>query len=288
MNGSFIDEHLEEHFADLVYECALSDGSGLTIALLLEHKSYAVKYPQFQLMRYMLNYWEQDVEHSKRPTPIVPVIIYHGEDRWIPATLYEQMEYPPAFLHRFVPNFDYLLIDFSKIPDEQLFNLRSRFLAVSASLLKHSDKRKLKAFVLKQFSMLLRSIDNRTLEQFVSPVFRYIYEQSNLTGVEIVGIFKRISLEKEHIAMTVYQQETLLFRREGLEIGRLEGLQQGLQEGMQQGMQQGIQQGMQQGRLEVLRVAVKALHEAGQTPKQIAAQFKIKVGEVKTLLQQEG
>lgn len=282
-NNSFIDENLEEHFADLIYQCALSDGTLVAVALLLEHKSYAVKHPHFQLMRYMLNHWEQDEAHGQSPIPIVPVIIFHGEDTWSYKSLAEQMGTLPVYLHQFVPDFDYLLIDLSKMPDEQLFNLRNRFLAVSASLLKYSDKNKLKAFVQNQLAELLILTDEGTFQQFADPIFRYIYEQSNLTGIEIVGIFKRVSLEKERIAMTVYQQETSLFRKEGIEIGRKEGVELGRQEGVELGRQEG----RQEGRLEVLKVAVKAMHQAGLTDKQIAVQLKIKVAEVKAILKAE-
>lgn len=282
-NGSFIDDTLEEHFADLVYQCSLRDGSTLTIALLLEHKSYPVKHPHFQLMRYMLNHWLQNVEHNQSPMPIVPVIIYHGEGKWSAASLIEQMGRVPLYLHRFVPEFDYLFIDLSKMPDEQLLSLRSQFLSVSASLLKYSNKEKLKAFVMERFFIFLEPIETTDLEQFIQPIFHYIYEQSNLTGLEIVSIFSRVSFEKRHIAMTVYQQESSLFRREGLEIGIREGLKQGLEEGKEIGQEIG----KEIGRKEVFKVAVKVLRKAGQTIPQIAAELGLSVSEVKAYLRAE-
>ena len=61
---SFTESDLKEYFSDLVYSCRWK-GKELRICLLFEHKSYPVDYPHFQLLRYMLNCWEQDLNHKR-------------------------------------------------------------------------------------------------------------------------------------------------------------------------------------------------------------------------------
>ena len=81
-NSSFTDEKLEEHFADIVYQCNYKSNQKLRISLLFEHKSYQEKYPHFQLLRYLLNAWEQDIKEKKALTLTIPIIIYHGKNHW--------------------------------------------------------------------------------------------------------------------------------------------------------------------------------------------------------------
>jgi predicted transposase YdaD len=52
---SYVDEKLHEYFSDIVYTCSLKAGREIKISLLFEHKSYPIKYPHLQLLRYMLN-----------------------------------------------------------------------------------------------------------------------------------------------------------------------------------------------------------------------------------------
>ena len=51
-NGSFVDEELAEHFADLVFNCQTTDKTPFQLALLLEHKSYTDANIHLQLLRY--------------------------------------------------------------------------------------------------------------------------------------------------------------------------------------------------------------------------------------------
>ncbi|MEZ4956314.1 MAG: Rpn family recombination-promoting nuclease/putative transposase [Saprospiraceae bacterium] len=54
-NSSFINEHLENQFSDIIYACRWEDSpKSVLLTFLFEHKSYPEKYPELQLLRYML------------------------------------------------------------------------------------------------------------------------------------------------------------------------------------------------------------------------------------------
>src|SRR3712207_1294937 len=55
--GSFVDEALQEHFSDLLYEVQLTKGDTAYIYVLFEHKSYPEPLVALQLLRYMLRIW---------------------------------------------------------------------------------------------------------------------------------------------------------------------------------------------------------------------------------------
>lgn len=214
-NNSYIDADLKEHFADLVYECTFTDGAPVQIALLLEHKSYPDKHPHLQLLRYMLNRWLQDVQHGQGLTPIIPVLIYHGETTWPQRSLASQMTHRHEELRAYLPEFDYILIDLSRLDDRQILNFRSQFLALSASLLKYHERDRHVEFVRQHIAFLLRTVADADLRNIVEPTFLYLLETSNLTGPEIVAIFSIVSKQTENVAMTAADQLRMEGRMEG-------------------------------------------------------------------------
>ena len=119
---SYTDEELSAYFSDVVYECGYK-GSSLKIALLFEHKSYVPNFPHRQLLRYILNIWDRAAK-QKRPFPIVlPIILYHGKRAWKKRPLEEYVSGDTDLFARFIPGFEYLLVDLSKIPDNQIMAL---------------------------------------------------------------------------------------------------------------------------------------------------------------------
>ncbi len=80
-SDSYTDDTLSEHFADLVFTARLGS-QPIRIALLLEHKRYTEPHIHFQLNRYMLNAWDDQLSHKRTLLPIIPIIVYHGRRRW--------------------------------------------------------------------------------------------------------------------------------------------------------------------------------------------------------------
>ena len=57
VKDSFVDEALQEHFSDLVYEVALRDYGSAFVCVLFEHKSYVDSMTPLQVLRYMVHGW---------------------------------------------------------------------------------------------------------------------------------------------------------------------------------------------------------------------------------------
>jgi predicted transposase/invertase (TIGR01784 family) len=220
--NSYIDNDLKEHFADLVYQCQFSNQVPFEIALLLEHKSYPDKHPHLQLLRYMLNRWQQDAQTSQGLAPIVPVLIYHGTAPWPHRSLEAQMVKMHPELKPYLPEFDYVLIDLSRLDDTQILSFRSQFLALSASLLKYHEENKHVEFIRQHIMAMLSKVAEADLRSIIEPTFLYLLETSNLTGHEIVAIFSRVSKQTQDVAMTAADQLRLEGRLEGRTEGRVE------------------------------------------------------------------
>jgi predicted transposase/invertase (TIGR01784 family) len=112
---SFIDPDLAEHRSDLLYAVPLADGAPGDVYVLFEHKSYPEPAIVLDLLRYLVRIWEQwRREHSGEPLPvIVPLMLYHGRERWSAATRFATLLQAPPALLPYIPDFGYQLTDLS-------------------------------------------------------------------------------------------------------------------------------------------------------------------------------
>lgn len=251
--NSYIDDELNEYFADLVYDCAFDDGVAIQIALLLEHKSYVVAEPHLQLLRYLSNRWQQDSEHRRKLTPIIPVIIYHGTDAWQQQPFASSLSGTNSLLQTFFPEFDYVLINLTTLEEEQIFAFRNRFLALSAALMKHRQDKRFDEYVRQNIRPLMQGLADSELAEVVIPTFLYLLETTRLTGDDIVLIFSTVSKQTEEAAMT--------------------------------GIEKLHQEGWLKGHAETARKFIKGALKLGMDAKTIADTFEMDIAEVSAIIE---
>lgn len=206
-NNSFIDEKLEERFADILYTCDYAGKGKVQIALLFEHKSYKENYAHWQLNQYILNVWEaSSKQKKKKPIPIIPIIVYHGKEKWDYQPMRTYFENLDEDLLQYIPEFNFHLINLNTIPNEQITNFRNKFLAISTLLFKHSRLKKYVRKVEDELVELFKLIDNQENNPFSVSVILYIQNTDALTITEIVSIFTRVSKNLNNVVMTTAQQ----------------------------------------------------------------------------------
>lgn len=113
---SFLDPKLHEHFSDLLFRVRVAAGNELYLYLLLEHKSAPDKWVAFQLLRYLVRFWERLFEQGcQRLPPVIPIVFYHGAERWrVPLQFSAVIETAGLpVLQKYLPDFEYDLRDLS-------------------------------------------------------------------------------------------------------------------------------------------------------------------------------
>jgi predicted transposase/invertase (TIGR01784 family) len=204
ISESFIDDELEEYFSDIIYQTHLSEQETL-VTLLFEHKSYTVPFPHIQLLQYILNIWKQEIKDGKNVLSLViPIVIHHGDKKWEYKSMKSYFVDLPQVLHKFLPDFDYLLFSLSDIADDRLTSIKNVILSMSAMLLKHShdgndEFLKLTPFWLEK----LKELDAQQQLDFIRSAFVYIQNAIDLTNKEIPPIFTKVSNNVNDIAMTI-------------------------------------------------------------------------------------
>ncbi|HSH04731.1 MAG TPA: Rpn family recombination-promoting nuclease/putative transposase [Anaerolineae bacterium] len=229
----FIDEELREHQSDMLYQTELVDGNKAYIYFLFEHKSYNDSLLALQLLRYMVRFWEREVQEKRPLTIILPLVIYHGSRPWIvPYTFGELIDIPDV-LKPYTPDFRYHLSDFSYQSDEEV---RGRiWLRVVLAILKAIFDPKLNQELDGLMDLAFELQKQQTGLDFIRTILYYL---TRATGKVSVNDLQTAVLKQgqkgEKLMKTIAEQ--------WLEEGREEGLKQGLKQGLEQGAEKALQQ----------------------------------------------
>jgi len=217
---SYVDEKLHEYFSDIVYTCSLKAGREMKISLLFEHKSYPVKYPHFQLLRYMLNIWEYNIKQKMELQIVVPMVVYHGKSKWQKKGMKDYFNIDDNWFFKFIPNFDYLLTDLSTYTDSQIKSGIFQRAAIEIGLLiqKNIFNEKKLAMRLKDFIGIGR-LYFREEEglKFLESVLRYLFSSTEIGVDDVLKSIEMIDGRAKETLMTT--AEKLI--EQGLERGSL-------------------------------------------------------------------
>ena len=95
VDASFVDAVLHQSHSDRLFEARLKGGGTAFVYVLLEHKAEPDPGTPLQMLGYMIRIWQryaQDRASRLRALPpIVPLIFYHGRERWSGALSVAEM-----------------------------------------------------------------------------------------------------------------------------------------------------------------------------------------------------
>ena len=135
---SYITDELSEYYADLVWSCQSNNHRHKTeIAFLFEHKSYKPSHPHFQLIDYKRNSWKQKLAANQKPIPMIPIIFYHGQAKWVVESFDSYFGDVEPEILRFMPCFDYLLVNMQDYSDSLIKTFQSVLLQKALLSFKH-------------------------------------------------------------------------------------------------------------------------------------------------------
>ncbi len=244
---SFVDPDLQEHFSDLLYQVSLKGGQETSIFVLFEHKSYPDPLIALQLLRYMVRIWEQALKQQKPLLPIVPMVVYHGQQKWQVALDFAALFNLPEVMKPYIPDYRYWLCDLNQYSDEQIEGhliLQTGLLLLK--YIKDDDIADRLADILSELSK------QETTSKYLYTIMRYVAAATDKVSEEQL---------RETVTNLFSQGEKLMptLVEQWLERGRVEGRKKGREEGRQEGRQEGRKKGRQEGRKKGREAAVSLL-----------------------------
>lgn len=249
-NNSFLDEKLQLSFADVCYEGRTQTQKPFRICLLFEHKSEASARLYEQLNRYINNVWLEDQKQDRASTLSIPILIYHGAtpiEKEHPAAIFPEA---PAELLRFVPHFDYVILDIAALPEEEIDNrtdlsaLKNVFLALKYGRNEEYLRKNLKKVVI--FARRFHSDPN--IQLIIQYTLLYMVSISKTVQNALENPSNSLTVEEEELVLPyVFEKYRIKYMEEGLEKGMEEGFEKGMEKGIEKGLEKGIEKGVVKG-----------------------------------------
>jgi predicted transposase YdaD len=250
-NASFIDEHLTTNLADVCYEGKTKTDEPFRVSLLFEHKSNQPGddlYEQF--LRYNSNIWIEDRKQNRPKTLTVPILIHHGSEPLEKITPRLLFPTAPDFLLRYVPLFDYELLDIATKSDEEIENMEFKALRNVFFALKYGRNEE---YLRKNWrKVVIFASDLEFKKKYHFLIHITLVYMSNISptvreSLEMRGLTLTPQEEKELVMPEFFQKIIDKGLKEGIERGMSEGLERGMSEGLERGMSEGLEKGMEKG-----------------------------------------
>ena len=267
-----------ERRMDALFSARLKDSAQTAqIILLIEHKSFN----DSQLMQQLLEY--QTVIYRQQTGPVIPIVVYHGKEKFSQKPLTFQGFLPFSFsaapeLSEYALNFKCCFLNIQELDiyrGAQGLNCAS-FLFIIKKI------RGLNEPTLGEFFKLFGSLDWTERKAFINEVVTYIngynvgYTPERLKEIEA----KYIKNESER-SLPVYES----FLEKESRKSREEGLKLGLEQGLEKGIEEGLEEGMAKGR-EVVREMILRLIQEGIDIETISKCTELSPNEVEELHQE--
>jgi len=281
--GTYVDSEYHRHLSDLAAEVMWVGGVGspplgeevpgppepIKIYLLAEHKSYNDSKVLLQLLRYMVQTWDQDTKTSRtaRLTPIIPILFHHGPNTEV-STDFADLFSPilPRVLIPYIPRFDVALANVTGLAEEDFPTDPALAMAYWSLRYAQTDARR-------TLSAIARIAGNlKDLEALHGPIEDVSLYFTSVTDLTLSEFLETINKVLEDVRL----KESFMGARDTL-------LLRSMRESKQEGIQLGVQVGNNQTKLHF----VLALATKGKTPIEIADLLDLTENEVRGLLAQK-
>jgi len=222
----FLLQDLKEIFSDIVFTVNKKDDEEIYISVILEHKSKPDDFTAVQLLLYVAYGYYKQYKNTRSLQLILPIVFYHGKQKWIFKTINDLLNELPPELRQFTPAFKTVFINLKNFSDEQLDSLGDALLTSILLLQKYAFKPEELAKKIKLIYEKLNSVSNRNL------LYPTIVYSMSLIKIDIIKqIIQELPTPIKSDVMTAY--DTLI--QEGRKEGRKEGFKDVILNGWRKG-----------------------------------------------------
>ena len=230
-NGSFIDPSLTEKFSDVLLSVKTKlspDGFSqrILVYFLFEHKSEPDPLTVLQLLSYVIRIWEREVREGRPLSPILPLVIYHGDRPWNVAMSIDELIDCPDSIREYLVKFTCPIFDLTRTSDESISG--DPFLQSMLQLLKYGKKNEL-VERLRVILEMLKGVQPNFVEDWILAIGVYVMSvNKSITQEEFADTVRSVwpvQIESGSLADKLLKKG----REEGIEIGEACGIIKTLQ-----------------------------------------------------------
>ena len=233
--GRFVSDDWRGREADLVFSAERQGTEEpVLVYVLLEHQSTPRYWMALRVLNYCLQIWVawQGASRNKKKTKlplIVPLVFYQGGKRWSPELEFRELVEGAAAEWRWVPRFEYLLIDQTKGgPEAVLGSAVARLTQIAMmARVRGGDE------LVERTAVLMAEVSPEGEVEVLARHVEYVLATQSEEGLRAFGAALRRNVPgRGGELMTYVEQIEERGRREGRQEGRREGRQEGRREGV--------------------------------------------------------
>ena len=230
-NDSYVPPDFTEYFSDLLTSIPVADADDeVRVYFLFEHKSTNYPDTPLQLLRYMLEIWQQHRNTtgdyiSKLPA-IIPVVVSHPRSAWKVKRITDLVNIPAGSFTAYIPDFDYLLYDSTR-EDPEAYDFNEAVKAL-LTIWHYSHRPEFMDALSRVFHMIRKLDPGVQLRDFLGLVMQYLYiVRGENEYIDIEKIARDVIPEEEEYMGTIAEMLERKGREEGVVIGEQRGEQRG-------------------------------------------------------------
>ncbi|TAF28562.1 MAG: Rpn family recombination-promoting nuclease/putative transposase [Runella slithyformis] len=182
LNTSYLSKQLQASYSDMVWRIATHHHEAIKVCLLLEHKSYPDPNVAFQMLEYMALGYQTQLKNKQGLELILPVLYYHGQDKWQFKSVSQHFEHLPLPFQPYVPSYKTSFVNLNDLSQAQIMGLKHGLLR-AALLLQHHyfDPEKLNNSI----SNILESLNPYLHLNPTEFIFVYLIQNGRLNRVRL-------------------------------------------------------------------------------------------------------
>ena len=237
LNRSFIPQDLYKQEADMLYSIPflLEEGEVL-IYLLLEHQTEPDAIMGFRFLSYLVDMWKEQVRiwHDRpkpRPpislTPIVPILLYTGEDAWTRSIDLSSLMSLPRQLESFIPQYELLRLNLRDLQTEDLLESKTAIASILHVLKFANAPIRELTIAIKQAVVSLENLPPQQQEWRRAMHYILLLIRHKRRPAERSGLFEQVTdavtERRRNEVIEMFQTDAQYLEEKGRVEGRVEG-----------------------------------------------------------------
>jgi Putative transposase, YhgA-like len=247
ITDTLVSSRLKFTQSDSVHECVLNVAElplsvqqnehlpSFRFCFLWEHKSSKPQNPiEFQVESYRYGIIHASLKKEQTPSIVIPILIYHGSEKWDKKRLFEQVEaFLPDEILAYIPYPKYIIIDLQAMSEADinalvdLEELRAAFIALKYG----HDKDFFKQDMKKVLNFTRDLPTTYIFNEFFKMLMEYMQRRSQLENEEFENIVEQNiddEMGTKKVFKTIFEVAEEKAELKGLRQGELKGLRQGI------------------------------------------------------------
>jgi len=255
VDKSFVTEEFRERESDLIHQVRYRD-STVYIFLLIEFQRKVDRLMALRFLRYICEFYQSlRIERNQKLPAVFPLLLYSGSRRWTaPASMLDLIDSRGMIPLRYLPHFEYCVVDENNYPRDFLMSVRN---TVAALFLAEKTPEDRLSDIDRMLYILVEGEDSGAVRELLLWLRAILGEARPLSDElpEVSGIGE----EHTMLVETIRKHDKKVFA---------------------EGLQEGRQEGRREGRREGLRLAALRLKESGHSRAEIARLLDMSLEEV--------